>query len=904
MEIPSYTSNKSIKISMCGNKISVIRPLPAEVVKKIAAGEIIARPSSAIKELIENSVDAGATEIRVNLSSNPLDFCEIIDNGSGVSEKDLMIICQRYTTSKTTDSIEGVRSLGFRGEALSSLSQNSHVTISSRTENENMRTVMTYSECEPVLDEIRYEEGPRGFHLKYENLFYNYEIRSKSLLSNINSEFISCLHLVQKYSIHFPNINFVFNRTSSPILDLNNLNNVSSQQSSGSGSGDSCSSQPNCNFSTSSRFDDYDSSDDELDITLTQKLEYDYHYFTKMYDDPKSDDLRTEYIRNVEKVSFDCLRVIKENIKRIYGLKVSNVLQEVVFNNFDDLFFNCKGLISHPNQPCKLDMFILFVNNRLIDLPNLRRMIFNTYNDITNNRYRRFVYLSIFVPYDQIDSNIHPTKKRIMIENQAEIVEQITKFFHDKITELIKSATTSTSSETSIKIIQDYKSSSEYVNKFKERGVKRQPDISYFNSQIYETSVGTDFIGIVDYHSSGSDSECVREVPEVINSPDREKFFLPYYTTTTAAGSPVSTQLETETNNRLSNDLYNSQDTTDMLDIVPVSNPIHSTHLSHTFRPTQLCHTLNSTGVKFKSQEFETENDCGLDFDDEAEENEFLNDPNLIESFDYNRLRVEKMQKISNLSYNQIDDARKLGRFYTMKEVQTLQKPIYCFRMVDEIIQNKDEDLTKVVLSSNYIGVIDKSYVLVEYDGGLYMMNVLTVSKECCYQSIIWRLGNIPTYELIMPVSLVRLLSHAIHKYYSEYEVSDLVNPRTIKILNVLFGFQIKNMMVYKIPDLLNGYFSGEEYLPDLMYSIFIIKQPSLKDLVTQIAKAISFYYVQPPLDLLEDDIDWNYQQFMHRILYSTCQKFLDLSIPQRYFRPLMIFSGSITTAPLLSYLA
>lgn len=57
-------------------------------------------------------------------------------------------------------------------------------------------------------------------------------------------------------------------------------------------------------------------------------------------------------------------------------------------------------------------------------------MIFSSYNDISNNRYRRFVYLSIFIPYDKIDSNIHPTKKKIMIENQAEIVDQIIKFFH------------------------------------------------------------------------------------------------------------------------------------------------------------------------------------------------------------------------------------------------------------------------------------------------------------------------------------------------------------------------------------------------------------------------------------------------------------------------------------------
>ncbi|EAN33994.2 DNA mismatch repair protein domain protein [Theileria parva strain Muguga] len=874
--------------------VGVIRPLPPEVIKKIAAGEIIARPSSAIKELIENSIDAGATEIRVNLGSNPLDFCEIIDNGSGVSEQDMLIICQRYTTSKTTNSIEGVRSLGFRGEALSSLSQNAHVTISSRTESDAMRTIMTYSECEPVLDEVRYEDGPVGFHLKYENLFYNYEIRSKSLLSNINSEFISCLHLVQKYSIHFPNINFVFNRTNSSILDLNN---VSSQQSSGSGSGDSCSSQPNCNFSTSSRFDDCDSSDDELEITLTQKLDYDYQYFTKMYDNPENDDLRTEYIRNVDKVSFSCLRVIRENIKRIYGLKVSNVLQEVVFNNFDNLFFNCKGLISHPNQPCKLDMFILFVNNRLIDLPHLRRMIFSSYNDISNNRYRRFVYLSIFIPYDKIDSNIHPTKKKIMIENQAEIVDQIIKFFHEKITDLIKSATTSTSSGTSIKIIQDYKSSSEFTNKFKERGVKRQADISYFNSQIYETAPGTDFIGIVDYHSSGSDGEGVRVVPEVLESPDREKFFLPYYTTTTAAGSPVLTEIETQANDKVPPNLFDSQDSADLCDSSQVSNPIHSTHLSHTFRPTHLCHTLNSSGVKFKSQELESENDCGLEFEEEAEENEFQNDPNLIESFDYNRLRIEKMQQISSLSYNQIDDNKKLGRFYTMEEVQTI---------IDEIIQNKDEDLTKVFLGSNYIGVVDRSYVLVEHEGTLYMVNILTVSKECCYQSIIWRLGNIPTYELSIPVSLHKLLAHAIHKYYAEAEVSDLLDPTIIKILNVFFAFEIKDMILYKIPDLLNGYFSGEEYLPDLMYSIFNIKEQFVKDVVAKIAKTISFYYVQPPLDLAEyllvNSILTITRMLLTVTMSSLCIEFCTLLV--RSSLTSRFHNGSITTAHLSNYLA
>ncbi len=110
---------------------SIIKILPDHVINKIAAGEVVERPASVVKELIENSIDAGATDIFIDIEQAGKRLIRITDNGCGMSKEDAQTAFLRHATSKITSDrdLESIRTMGFRGEALSSIASVSHVRL-------------------------------------------------------------------------------------------------------------------------------------------------------------------------------------------------------------------------------------------------------------------------------------------------------------------------------------------------------------------------------------------------------------------------------------------------------------------------------------------------------------------------------------------------------------------------------------------------------------------------------------------------------------------------------------------------------------------------------------------------------------------------------------------------------
>ena len=146
-------------------------------INKIAAGEVIERPASAIKELVENSIDAGATNISVEVKNGGISYIRITDNGCGISEDDMEISFERHATSKIrkAEDLDTVKSMGFRGEALASIAAIANVEMTSRTADSEVGHKIVV-EGGKVL-EFTEVGAPIGTTIIVRNLFFNTPVR-------------------------------------------------------------------------------------------------------------------------------------------------------------------------------------------------------------------------------------------------------------------------------------------------------------------------------------------------------------------------------------------------------------------------------------------------------------------------------------------------------------------------------------------------------------------------------------------------------------------------------------------------------------------------------------------------------------------------------------------------------
>ena len=154
-----------------------IRPLSENLIGKIAAGEVVERPSAAIKELVENSLDAGATAITVEIREGGLNYIRVSDNGSGIDESDIRMAFERHATSKIAreQDLNAISTLGFRGEALASIAAVSKITMTTRTA--DRETGLKIKNEGGKITEIQETACPVGTVIVVNDLFFNVPVR-------------------------------------------------------------------------------------------------------------------------------------------------------------------------------------------------------------------------------------------------------------------------------------------------------------------------------------------------------------------------------------------------------------------------------------------------------------------------------------------------------------------------------------------------------------------------------------------------------------------------------------------------------------------------------------------------------------------------------------------------------
>lgn len=322
-----------------------IRRLEESVVNRIAAGEVIQRPFSAVKELVENSIDAGSTSISVVIKDGGLKLIHVSDNGHGIRHEDLPILCERHTTSKLSsyEDLQTINSLGFRGEALASMTFVAHVTVTTITEGQTHGYRVSYKEG-VMEQEPRPCAAVKGTQIMVENLFYNVAARRKSF-KNLSDEYARILDVIGRYAIHKINVSFSCKKHGDSRADIHTT---------GVGS-------------------------------------------------------RTDAIRSV------------------YGPAVARELVEITASDNDPSHsvFKMEGFISSANYSAKKTTMVLFINDRLVECTALKRAIEVVYSAILPKASKPFIYMSILLPPEQVDVNVHPTKREVSLLNQESVVDNI-----------------------------------------------------------------------------------------------------------------------------------------------------------------------------------------------------------------------------------------------------------------------------------------------------------------------------------------------------------------------------------------------------------------------------------------------------------------------------------------------
>ncbi|MCO5588093.1 hypothetical protein L7F22_042048 [Adiantum nelumboides] len=338
--------------------------LPEDVVNRIAAGEIIHRPANALKEMIENSLDADAKMIRIQLRDGGLKMLQVQDDGNGVAYNDLPLLCQRFATSKlrSFSDLQNMTTFGFRGEALASISYvSASMNVVSRTKDSEIAYKASYANGSLVPVKPGQSSDPKpcagsqGTFITAEDLFFNVPQRKRALKS-ASDEYAMALDVVSKYAVHYGGrgVGFSCKKAASAMVDL---------------------SVPSSSNTT----------------------------------------------------TLDAIGVV-------YGSRVSKELIGLQQFNNDAYGTQLRGYISSPNWNARKSVFLLFINNRLVDSPALRRAVLALYSNILPKGYHPWVYLDLHIEEGNVDVNVHPTKREVHFLHEEDIIEEICTKMQDALT--------------------------------------------------------------------------------------------------------------------------------------------------------------------------------------------------------------------------------------------------------------------------------------------------------------------------------------------------------------------------------------------------------------------------------------------------------------------------------------
>ncbi|KAK3008636.1 hypothetical protein RJ639_013445, partial [Escallonia herrerae] len=392
-----------------------IHRLDESVVNRIAAGEVIQRPVSAIKELVENSLDAGSTSINVVVKDGGLKLIQVSDDGHGIRYEDLPILCERHTTSKLSafEDLQSIKSMGFRGEALASMTYVGHVTVTTITKGQLHGYRASYRD-----GVMEHEPKPcaavKGTQIMIENLFYNMIARRKTLQSSAD-DYPKVVDMLSRFAVHHTSVSFSCRKHGAARADVHSVPVSSRIDAIRSVYGVSVA----CNLITIEASDDDPSSSVfQMDGFISSA-----NYFAKKI-------TMVLFINGTFTRACNLLG-LEENAKALKkwkkrNNKVKNLWSEISLldlkeaipearmsfvMSIQELTMEGNSLLSVLVRVGKNLSKDLGAEDRLVDCGVLKRAIEIVYAATLPKASKPFIYMSIVLPPDHVDVNIHPTKR-------------------------------------------------------------------------------------------------------------------------------------------------------------------------------------------------------------------------------------------------------------------------------------------------------------------------------------------------------------------------------------------------------------------------------------------------------------------------------------------------------------
>ncbi|EEA04856.1 DNA mismatch repair protein MutL, putative [Cryptosporidium muris RN66] len=742
-----------------------IKRLPDEVIARIAAGEVVVRPSHAVKELIENSLDAGSSSISLQLKHGGLKGLQIIDNGYGIDKADFPLLCERFTTSKLRllSDIDSLKTFGFRGEALASISYVSRLSITSMTDSSSCAFTASFIDGKIISDITPVAANQRGTIIKFSDLFYNMPARLRSLGSS-SEEYSMCLELVQKYCIEFYKVGFSVRKFGNTCLDLRTPGGDNIQR------------------------------EDVIQLLYGRELSKDLIYLN--------------ISSNINSHSSD----VKSEELSLHSLIPK---------------YNINLYMSNLNYRPKKSTVIIFINQRLVSSSSIKQAIDMAYQ-YTGTQY--WVFISIKVPPETIDPNVHPTKSKVQLTHDVLIAEII--------------------QNRMIKALQDTSSSrSLNVNDLNSFSDVKKPD----KSSNKPTKVRTDSqqCSIREFTNSESNVKTAYKIYS-IDGTFENKGSLGIQTNLINKGSITQEDTSEDSVNKTKKIIINKNNTDDSIDTELTSYSSSSCKLLHNSLHSQVTQLISNNNNLIQET-----------ISEDKEISSKLEIKNLID--------IKSCTQNIHILYWCTENENSNNNNETKLVTQRIIKNYW-----NNISEGIEDDLARSLSNSIYIGLVKHPICLVQAENELLLVNTKKMANLAIIQSIIDRLGRLPTLRFNPPIDLREIFSLMENHYnsksqfkyndnlFSKYTNSNLrINlEKSVILLNhyssyisSIFGIYInvKNMQLETFPLCFGDYLPNIDMLPNTLYQIISLLD-TFYDSISNLYQNILENNLKP--EILESNLD------------------------------------------------